>query len=230
VLGTGSVTLLYVLTNVGYLTTLPFAGDPHGTTVMARGIQYATQDRVATAAVETVFGSAGAAIMAVAILISSFGCNNGLILAGARVLYAMANDRLFFRRTGQLSVRHVPGAALIVQAVWTTVLCLTGTYIQLLNYVIFAVLIFYVLTTIGLFALRRTRPTAERPYRALGYPVLPGLYIILASAVAVALLAADTTRPQAWSGLVLVMVGVPVYYAWRAFGSREPLPASAGSR
>ena len=230
VLGTGAVTLLYVLTNVGYLTTLPFAGDPHGTTVMARGIQYATQDRVGTAAVETVFGTAGAAIMAIAILISSFGCNNGLILAGARVLYAMADDRLFFRRAGQLNARHVPGAALIVQAVWTSVLCLSGTYNQLLNYVIFAVLIFYALTTIGLFVLRRTRPTADRPYRAVGYPVLPGLYVLLASAVAITLLIADTSRPQALSGLALVLVGVPVYYAWRGLAPRDRTPAPAEPR
>jgi APA family basic amino acid/polyamine antiporter len=230
VLGTGTVTLLYVLTNVAYLTTLPFAGDPHGATVMARGIQYATQDRVGTAAIETVFGGAGAVIMAVAILISSFGCNNGLILSGARVLYAMARDNLFFRSTGVLNSRQVPGAALVVQAVWTTILCLTGTYNQLLNYVIFAVLIFYVLTTIGLFVLRRTRPTADRPYRAFGYPYLPALYIILASAVAVALLLAHQTRAQSLTGLVLVLLGVPVYYVWRGLAPRTPLAASTDPR
>ena len=230
VLGTGGVTLLYVLTNVAYLSTLPFVGDPHGATVMARGIQYATQDRVGTAAIETVFGGAGAAIMAVAILISCFGCNNGLILSGARVLYAMAHDNLFFERTGVLNRRQAPGAALVVQATWTTILCLTGTYSQLLNYVVFAVLIFYVLTTIGLFVLRRTRPDAERPYRAFGYPFLPALYIVLASAVAVGLLLADKTRAQALTGLVLVLLGVPVYYLWRGFGPRTPLAASTDPR
>ncbi len=222
VIGTGGVTLLYLLTNVAYLNMLPFHGDPHGATVMARGIQYATEDRVGTAAVETIFGGAGAAIMAVAILVSSFGCNNGLILAGARVLYAMARDNLFFRRAGVLNARQVPGSALVVQAIWTTLLCLTGTYSQMLDYVVFAVLIFYVLTTIGLFVLRRTRPDADRPYRALGYPVLPALYIVLASLVAISLLIADKTRTQALSGLVLVLVGVPVYFGWRRFASATP--------
>ena len=168
--------------------------------------------------------------MAVAILISCFGCNNGLILSGARVLYAMAHDNLFFERTGVLNRRQAPGAALVVQATWTTILCLTGTYSQLLNYVVFAVLIFYVLTTIGLFVLRRTRPDAERPYRAFGYPFLPALYIVLASAVAVGLLLADKTRAQALTGLVLVLLGVPVYYLWRGFGPRTPLAASTDPR
>jgi basic amino acid/polyamine antiporter, APA family len=217
IIGAGGVTLLYLLTNVAYLNMLPFHGDPQGVSVMARGIQYATEDRVGTAAMETVFGGSGASIMAVAILVSSFGCNNGLILAGSRVLYAMAGDGLFFRAAGTLNARQVPGVGLILQALWTTVLCLTGTYSQMLDYVIFAVLIFYVLTTIGLFVLRRTRAEIERPYRALGYPVLPALYILLASLVAISLLIADKTRTQALSGLVLVLVGVPVYFAWRRF-------------
>jgi basic amino acid/polyamine antiporter, APA family len=216
--GTGGVTLLYVLANVAYLCMLPFAGDPHGATVWARGIQYATEDRVGTAAMETIFGGAGAVVMAVAILISSFGCVNGLVLAGARVLYAMARDGLFFQRTGVLTARQVPGAALIVQAIWTSLLCLSGTYGQLLNYVIFAVLVFYVLTTIGLFVLRRTKPDADRPYHAVGYPVLPGLYILLAASVSIVLLVAEKTRAQSVAGLVLVLIGVPVFYAWRAFG------------
>lgn len=227
--GTGGVTLLYVLANVAYLNMLPLAGDPHGATVLARGIQYATEDRVGTAAIETIFGGAGAAIMAVAILISCLGCNNGLILAGARVLYAMARDRLFFPQAGMLNARQVPGAALVVQALWTSILCLSGTYGQLLNYVIFAVLVFYVLTTIGLFVLRRTEPDAERPYHAVGYPVLPGLYIVLAASVAIVLLIADKTRAQSVAGLVLVLLGVPVFYAWRAFdrGDRTTTPSAA---
>ena len=219
--GTGGVTLLYVLANVAYLCMLPFAGDPHGATVVARGIQYATEDRVATAAIETIFGGAGAAIMAVAILISSFGCVNGLILAGARVVYAMARDRLFFERAGVLNERQVPAGALVAQAIWTSLLCLSGTYGQLLNYVIFAVLVFYVLTTIGLFVLRRTQPDAERPYRAVGYPFLPALYIFLAAAVAILLLIADKTRAQSVTGLALVLIGVPVFYAWRALDRGE---------
>jgi APA family basic amino acid/polyamine antiporter len=214
-MGTGLVTLLYILANVAYLSVLPMHGDPNGATVIERGIQYATQDRVGTAAAEVIFGPAGVVIMAVAILISTFGCNNGLILAGARVYWAMARDGLFFRRAGTLSKHHVPSTALIVQAVWTTLLCLTGTYGQLLNYVIFAALVFYVLTTIGLFILRRTRPDAERPYRAIGYPVLPALYIVLAAAVALILVIAERTRTEAVGGLVLVLIGVPVYFLWR---------------
>lgn len=162
-----------------------------------------------------IFGAIGGTIMASAILISTFGCNNGLILAGSRVYYAMARDGLFFKRAARLNVNHVPATALIVQAIWTSLLCLTGTYGQLLDFVIFAALIFYVLTTIGLFILRSTRPDAERPYRAIGYPVLPALYIVLAATVAVVLLIADKTRAQALSGLVLVALGVPVYFLWR---------------
>jgi APA family basic amino acid/polyamine antiporter len=213
--GTGLVCVLYVLANVAYLNALPMHGVENGATVMERGIQYATQDRVGSAFAETIFGAAGGTIMAVAILISTFGCNNGLILSGARVYYAMARDKLFFRKAGGLNVHRVPSAALIAQSIWTSLLCLTGTYGQLLNYVIFAALIFYALTTIGLFRLRQTRPDAERPYRTVGYPVLPALYIILASAIAVILLIADQTRAQAISGLVIVLLGVPVYFIWR---------------
>jgi APA family basic amino acid/polyamine antiporter len=215
IFGTGLVSLLYILANFAYLSVLPLHGSPDGTTVLARGIQYATQDRVATAAAEVIFGASAATIMAVAILISTFGCNNGLILSGARVYWAMAKDRLFFERAGRLNKHSVPAAALIVQSIWTSLLCLTGTYGQLLDFVIFAALLFYVATTIGLFILRRKLPDVPRPYRAIGYPVLPALYIVLASAVAVILLIADKTRTQAISGLVLVLLGVPVFLAWR---------------
>ena len=214
-LGTGLVSLLYILANFGYLSVLPLHGSPDGATVLARGIQYATQDRVGTAAAEMIFGASAATIMAVAILISTFGCNNGLILSGARVYWAMARDRLFFDRLGRLNKHSVPAAALIVQSIWTSLLCLTGTYGQLLNFVIFAALLFYVATTVGLFVLRRKLPDAHRPYRAIGYPLLPALYIVLASSVAVVLLIADNTRTQAISGLVLVLLGVPVFFAWR---------------
>ena len=214
-MGTGLVTLLYIMANFAYLSVLPLQGDANGAGVLERGIQFATQDRVGTAAAEVIFGPAGVVIMAIAILISTFGCNNGLILAGARVYWAMARDGVFFQRAGTLSKHHVPSTALIVQAIWTTLLCLTGTYGQLLNYVIFAALVFYVLTTIGLFILRRTRPDAERPYRAIGYPVLPALYIVLAAAVAIILLVAERTRTEAVGGLVLVLIGVPVYFLWR---------------
>jgi APA family basic amino acid/polyamine antiporter len=214
-LGTGLVTLLYVLANFSYLNVLPLDGVRDGATVLERGIKYATEDRVGTAAAEVIFGESGRAVMAVAILISTFGCINGLILAGARVYYAMARDGLFFKRVGTLSERRVPAAGLIVQSVWTSLLCLTGTYSQLLDYVIFAALVFYALTTLGLFILRAKRPDAERPYRAVGYPVLPALYIVLAASVAVILLVADKTRAQAFSGLVLVLIGVPVFFLWR---------------
>jgi len=214
-LGTGLVSLLYVLANVAYLNTLPLGGVADGATVAARGIQFATQDRVGTAAAEVLFGPSGTVLMACAILISTFGCNNGLILAGARVYYAMARDGLFFRRAGSLNAHAVPSAGLIIQSVWVSLLCLTGTYGQLLNYVIFAALVFYVLTTIGLFILRAKRPDAERPYRAVGYPVLPALYILLAAAVSVILLIAPKTRTEALSGLVLVLIGIPVYFLWR---------------
>lgn len=213
--GTGLVCVIYLLANISYLSALPLRGVKDGATVMERGIQYATQDRVASAVAETIFGAAGASIMAAAILISTFGCNNGLILSGARVYYAMARDKLFFRKAGTLNRNNVPSAALIAQSIWTSLLCLTGTYGQLLNYVIFAALIFYALTTIGLFRLRKLRPDAERPYKVVGYPVLPALYIILALAIAVILLIADQTRAQSLWGLVIVLLGVPVFFIWR---------------
>jgi len=222
IFGTGLVSLLYILANVAYLNVLPLNGTADAATLIGRGIQHATQDRVASAFAETIFGPVGATIMAAAILISTFGCNNGLILSGARVYYAMARDKLFFARAGDLNRNSVPAAALIAQSIWTSLLCLTGTYGQLLDYVIFAALIFYALTTVGLFRLRKLRPDAERPYRALGYPILPALYIILATAIAIILLIADKTRAQALSGLVIVLLGVPVYFLWR---QAQPAPS-----
>jgi APA family basic amino acid/polyamine antiporter len=220
--GTGLVSILYILANVAYLNVLPMQGTPEAATVLGRGLAHATQDRVGSAVAESIFGPVGATLMAIAILISTFGCNNGLILAGARVYYAMARDRLFFARAGNLNRNSVPAAALIAQSIWVSLLCLTGTYGQLLDYVIFAALIFYALTTVGLFRLRKLRPDAERPYRALGYPVLPALYIVLAASVAVILLIADKTRVQALSGLVIVLLGVPVYFLWRRAKPASP--------
>jgi basic amino acid/polyamine antiporter, APA family len=220
--GTGLVTVLYIMANVAYLNVLPMNGVADGATALARGVAHATQDRVATAALEVIFGAAGATIMAVAILISTFGCNNGLILAGARVYYAMARDGLFFRRVGSLNHRRVPAAGLIVQSIWVALLCLTGSYNQLLNYVIFAALVFYALTTIGLFMLRAKRPDVERPYRAVGYPFLPALYIALTTAVMLLILLSPSTRQDAFLGLVIVLIGIPVYFIWRAV---EPAPA-----
>ncbi|MHB1863335.1 MAG: APC family permease [Gemmatimonadaceae bacterium] len=215
-LGTGLVTALYFLTNVAYLNVLPFAGDPHGATVMARGITAATQDRVATAAMEQMFGASGSTMMAIGILISTFGCMNGLILAGARVYYAMARDGLFFKAAGTLSGRGVPAVGLVLQSVWTALLCLSGTYGQLLNYVIFANLVFYVLTTAGLFILRARRPDAERPYRVVGYPFVPALYLAMAAGVMILILMSPPSRTEAVSGLVIVAIGIPVYFLWRA--------------
>jgi len=215
VLGTGLVSLLYILANLAYLSVLPYAGNAEGATVVARGLSHATQDRVGTAVAETIFGPSGALLMAGAILVSTFGCNNGLILSGARVYYAMARDGLFFRRAGTLNKHNVPAFALVVQWIWTAILCLTGTYGQLLNYVIFAALLFYAFTTAGLFILRTKRPDAARPYRAVGYPLLPALYIVLCCTVMLLLLLSPTTRTESISGLVLVFIGIPVFYLWR---------------
>jgi APA family basic amino acid/polyamine antiporter len=212
--GTGVVLLLYVLCNFVFLSVLPLAGDPHATTIAGRGIQFATEDRVATAVMERAFAGYGAKLMAAAILISTFGCVNGMLLAGARVYYAMSRDGLFFKSVGRLSERSkTPVNSLWVQCAWTCLLCISGSYGQLLDYVIFAVLIFYILTIVGLFVLRRTRPEEPRPYKAFGYPVLPGLYIVMAAWICVVLL---RYKPQyTWPGLILVLLGVPVYLVWR---------------
>ncbi|MBV8206324.1 MAG: amino acid permease [Acidobacteria bacterium] len=212
-LGTGIVITLYLAANFIYLAVLPMNGDPNGASVLARGIKFATEDRVGTAVMQQMFGSAGAAAMAIAILVSSFGCCNGLILAGARVYYAMAKDGLFFRRVAELSPRtRVPVVSLAIQGVWTCILTLSGSYNQLLDYIIFAVLVFYILTILGLFVLRARRPEEHRPYRAIGYPVLPAIYIILALFIDVVLL---RYKPQyTWPGLIIVLLGIPVYMVW----------------
>jgi APA family basic amino acid/polyamine antiporter len=213
VMGTGFVVTVYFLATLGYMMVLPLHGDPHGATAMARGIQFASEDRVATAALGVVFGSSGALLMAAAILVSTFGCANGLTLAGARVYYAMSRDGLFFKSVGKLNEKYkTPAMGLIVQACWTALLCISGSYSQLLDYIIFAVLVFYILTIAGLFVLRFKRPDAERPYKALGYPVLPALYIVMASWICYVLL---RYKPQyTWPGLALVVLGIPVYFVW----------------
>ena len=218
--GTGIVTVLYLLANVAYILILPVVGTPGAADLMGRGIQFASSDRVGTAAVTMIFGEPAAVIMAVLIMVSTFGCNNGLILAGARVYYAMAKDGLFFKKVGTLSERSVPATALVVQGVWASLLCLSGTYGDLLDYVIFAVLVFYVLTVIGIFILRRRRPDADRPYKAFGYPVVPGLYVLCASAIAIDLLIFKTK--YSGSGLAIVLLGIPVFYLWKLFsGSKQ---------
>ena len=219
VLGTGAVTVLYLLANVAYILVLPVLGSPDATDIVGRGIQFASSDRVGTAAATMIFGQPAAVIMAILIMVSTFGCSNGLILAGARVYYAMAKDGVFFKKVGTLSERSVPGTALVVQGVWASLLCLSGTYGDLLDYVIFSVLIFYVLTVIGIFILRKKRPDVERPYKAFGYPILPGLYILCASAIAVDLLIYKTK--YSGSGLIIVLLGIPVFYIWKMFSDSK---------
>lgn len=219
-LGTGTVTILYILANIAYVLVLPVVGNPAATDVAGRGMQFATSDRVGTAAASVIFGPAAEVIMAALIMISTFGCNNGLILAGARVYYAMAQDGLFFRKIGLLNSKAVPGIALIVQGIWASLLCLSGTYSDLLDYVIFAVLIFYILTVSGIFILRKKRPDAERPYKAFGYPVIPALYVLAAAAISIDLL---LFKPSyTWPGLIIVLLGIPVYFLWRSRVARNP--------
>ncbi len=212
-LGTVAVIGLYLLANVAYLVTLPF-----------EAVQHAPADRVATATLNVVFPGAGTVIMAIAIMVSTFGCNNGLILAGARAYYAMARDGLFFRSAGRLNAAKVPASGLALQGIWAAALILPrvynpasgaygNLYSNLLDYVISAALIFYILTIAGVFRLRQTRPDIPRPYRAFGYPIVPALYIVGATAILVVLLLYRTSTT--WPGLMIVLLGVPVYFAWR---------------
>jgi basic amino acid/polyamine antiporter, APA family len=214
-IGTLAVTIIYILINFVYLQALPLRGDPHATTVFERGIQFATNDRLGTATIYSLFGESAAVLMAIFIIISTFGCNNGIILSGARVYYAMAKDNLFFKQVGLLNKNGVPAKGLYVQAIWASLLCLSGTYGQLLDYVVFAVLIFYALTIGGLFILRIRKPDAERPYKAFGYPVVPAVYILLAVFIMIILL---IYKPDyTWPGLIIVLAGIPVYYIWKRF-------------
>src|ERR1700726_1322846 len=222
--GTFLVIGLYLLANVAYLAALPFAA-----------IQNAPSDRVASETANVIFPGAGATIMAVAIMVSTFGCNNGLILAGARAYYAMARDGLFFRRVGELNKNHVPAWGLIIQGIWAGILVLPRTvktdavgqitgygnlYGNLLDYVISAALIFYILTIAGIFRLRQTRPDAERPYKAFGYPIIPVLYILGAGAILLVLFVYQTATT--WPGLIIVITGIPVYFLWRKSNAGTP--------
>ncbi len=212
-LGTLIVTILYLLANVVYITALPVRGEPEGADIATRGMQYALNDRLGTAAISGIFGNYTVLIMAAFIVISTFGCNNGLILAGARVYYAMASDGIFFKKVGTLNKKGVPATGLVIQGLWAGLLCLSGTYGQLLDYVVFAVLIFYVLTIFGLFRLRKNHPEIDRPYKAFGYPFIPLIYIILASAVMIILF---FYKPEyTWPGLIIVLLGIPAYFFWR---------------
>jgi APA family basic amino acid/polyamine antiporter len=221
--GTILVIGLYLLANVAYLAALPFSA-----------IQNAPSDRVASETANVIFPGTGATIMAIAIMVSTFGCNNGLILAGARAYYAMARDGLFFRRVGELNKNHVPSWGLIIQGIWAGVLVLPRTvktdaaghvtygnlYGNLLDYVISAALIFYILTIIGIFVLRRKRPDAERPYKAFGYPIVPALYIVGASVILCVLFIYQTATT--WPGLIIVLTGVPIYFLWRKSSVGSP--------
>ena len=217
--GTFLVIALYLLANVAYLVTLPI-----------ETIKTVPADRVASATADVVFSGHGAAIMAVAIMISTFGCNNGLILAGARAYYAMARDGLFFKKSGELNHKHVPAWGLIVQGIWAAALVLPRTidakgnfgslYNDLLTYVISAALIFYILTILGIIVLRKKRPDAERPYKAFGYPIVPVIYIVGAAVITIVLFIYQPA--QTWPGLAIVATGIPVYFIWKKVG--VPMP------
>ncbi len=197
--GTLIVTIIYIAANIMYLAVLP-----------VEGIAFADQERVAIAAAQPIFGSVGTYVIAVMIMISTFGCNNGLIMAGARVYYTMAKDGLFFKKAASLNSASVPGWGLWFQCIWASALCLTGKYGDLLDYVMIIVVIFYILTIYGIFILRKKMPDAERPYKAFGYPVLPVIYIILAAAFCIMLLK-DRTDTCGW-GVLIMLAGIPVYY------------------
>src|SRR5262245_51833328 len=219
--GTGIVITLYLLANVAYLVTLPFDK------IQGAG-------RVASDTANVIFPGRGPVIMAVAFLISTFGCNNGLILAGARAYFAMARDGLFFQKSGVLNHRHVPGWGLVIQGIWAALLVLPRTikhdaaghitygnlYGNLLDYVISAALIFYILTIAGIFRLRQTRPDADRPYKAFGYPLVPALYIIGAAVILIVLFIYQTATT--WPGLIIVLTGIPAYFIWKKFGEAMP--------
>ena len=207
-LGTLVVTIIYVSANLMYISVLPL-----------NEIASAPQDRVAVAASKAIFGNIGTYVIAVMIMISTFGCNNGLILAGARVYYTMAKDGLFFKKTGQLNKNNVPEFALWIQCIVASVLCLSGKYGDLLDMISFVVVMFYALTILGIFILRKNRPDAERPYKAFGYPLLPAIYILMAIAFCVLLI---IYKPAfTWPGLIIVLAGIPIYYIAVANNKKE---------
>lgn len=215
IFGTLIVSVIYLFINWVYIRILPLSGSPDGTDVLSRGIQFATDDRVATSAMSVVFGDYAAIIMAIFVMISTFGCNHGLILAGPRVYYAMAMDGLFFKRIARINSKGVPGFAIAIQGIWAILLCLSGTYSDLLDYVIFAVLLFFALTIFALYILRVKKPEVPRPYKAWGYPVIPAVYILTTTFIMVILL---IYKPNyTFPGLVIVLLGIPVYYLWRRF-------------
>ena len=204
------VSVLYVLANVAYFMLLPALGNPNGLNVIEKGIEFAQNDRVGSASMFAVFGGLSEYLMALLIVISTFGCNNGLILSGARLFQSMANENLFFSSAAILNKHHVPSKALWLQAIWASVLCLSGSYGSLLDYCTFASLIFYIITISTLFYLRKNEPHTPRPYKAFGYPIIPVLYILMAGAICIDLL---IFKPKnTFLGLGIMCVGVPVYY------------------
>ncbi len=209
-LGTLIVTTIYFLANVSYLSLLPLKGSPTATDIIGRGIQFAEADRVATAAVSTLFGNIAVAFMAGLIMVSTFGCNNGLILAGARLYYAMAKDGLFLKQASHLNKNAVPGRALWLQCIWASILCLSGKYGDLLDYCTFASLLFYIVTIGGLFRLRRKEPNTPRPYRAFGFPLVPAIYMIAGLTICAILLYTKTFNTG--MGLLIAGLGIPVYW------------------
>jgi APA family basic amino acid/polyamine antiporter len=208
-LGTLIVTIIYILANIAYLTLLPMKGVPTGS-VFENGIMFASQDRVGAAAANMIMGNIGVFVMAGLIMVSTFGCNSGLILAGGRIFYAMSKQGLFFKNAGELNKNDVPEKALWFQCFWACTLCISGKYGDLLTYATFASLLFYILTIYGIFILRKKEPDTERPYKAFGYPILPALYIVVTAAICVTLLIYDTTNTGL--GLAIVALGIPVYY------------------
>lgn len=208
-LGTLIVTIIYILANIAYLALLPLNGSPDGT-VVQNGIMFASQDRVGAAAASVIMGNVGVLLMAGLIMVSTFGCNIGLILSGGRLFYAMAKDGLFFKKAGELNNYEVPEKALWFQCIWACILCISGKYGDLLTYATFASLLFYILTIGGLFILRKREPDTERPYKAFGYPFVPILYMIITGLICVDLLIYDTRNTGL--GLFIVALGVPVYY------------------
>lgn len=217
--GVSIVTLIYVMANVAYLCLLPINGVPDGQSVMEQGIMFAQKDRVGTAALFVVFGDVAKYLMAALIMISTFGCNNGLILAGSRLFQAMAKDGLFFKKAGKLNRFQVPGNALVFQGIWASLLCLSGSYGDLLDYCTFSSLIFYLVTIAAIFVLRKKMPDADRPYKAFGYPVVPALYIILTTAICIALLICKPFNTG--MGLIIMAVGIPVYFLFKRNAVKE---------
>jgi len=208
--GTLIVGILYILANITYLSILPLNGYPNGIGVTEQGIAFAKDDRVATAVISVLLGGGATLVMAALIMVSTFGCNNGIILSGARLYYAMAEDGLFFKQAMQLNKKGVPAKSLIFQGIWASVLCLSGKYNELLDYITIASLIFYALTIAGIFVLRKKQPDLPRPYKVIGYPVLPAVYIIVALAISADLLI--MIPKTTWPGIIIVLLGIPFYF------------------